>query len=275
MPFLSESPIEIIRPGFQRGLIRYALFDFDGTLSLIREGWQGIMIPMMIEILLETPHPEPEPVLTAAVEELIGRTTGIQTIYQMIQLCEEIRRRGGVPESPQSYKRMYLDRLGTHIQDRLVGLKSGGIDPEELMVPGALRLLDALRHRGVTCYLASGTDDIFVRDEAAALGVSGYFAGIYGAREDPQNQSKKMVIDRLITENRLHGPELVTFGDGFVEIEDTKSVGGIAVGVASNEARRQGIDEWKRQRLIQAGADLIVPDYRCSDRLMSYLFEED
>ena len=143
------------------------------------------------------------------------------------------------------------------------------------MVPGARYLLDSLRARGVTCYLASGTDEVFVRDEAAALGVSAYFSEIYGARDDPQNQSKKMVIDRLIKDNHLHGPELVTFGDGFVEIEDTKSVGGIAVGVASDEARRQGIDEWKRQRLIQAGADLIVPDYRYSDRLLAHLFAEE
>jgi phosphoglycolate phosphatase len=105
--------------------------------------------------------------------------------------------------------------------------------------------------------------------------VAGYFTAIYGARDDHQNQSKKMVINRLIAENRLQGVELVTFGDGFVEIEDTKSVGGIAVGVASNEAARQGIDEWKRQRLIRAGADLIIPDYRSCGQLLSYLFAED
>jgi len=29
--------------------IKYALFDFDGTVSLIREGWQGIMIPYFAE----------------------------------------------------------------------------------------------------------------------------------------------------------------------------------------------------------------------------------
>ena len=275
MPFLSDSPIEIIHSGFQRGQIRYALFDFDGTLSLIREGWQGIMIPMMVETLLETPQHEPEQALSVMVEELVGRTTGIQTIYQMDQLCEEIKRRGGIPQSPQAYKKIYLDRLGIHIRDRLQGLKSGTIHPEDLMVPGALNLLASLRRRGIVCYLASGTDDIFVRDEASALGVAGYFSGIYGARDDLKNQSKKMVIDRLIAENRLHGVELVTFGDGFVEIEDTKTVGGIAVGVASAEAARQGIDEWKRQRLIRAGADLIVPDYRSCGQLLSYLFAED
>ncbi len=275
MPFLPQTPIEIIHPPAQRGLIRYALFDFDGTLSLIREGWQAIMIPMMVEVLLDTPRHEPEPEVTALVEELVGRTTGIQTIFQMDRLCEQVRQHGGKPETAQHYKQIYLDRLGIHIHDRLRGLHSGAIRPEALMVPGAQSLLEALRTRGVTCYLASGTDDVFVRAEAAALGVAGYFAGIYGARDDAQNQSKKMVIDRLIAENGLHGPELVTFGDGFVEIEDTKSVGGIAVGVASDEATRQGIDEWKRQRLIRAGADLIVPDYRGVDRLLAYLFAEE
>ncbi len=275
MPISSQSPFELIHPGFQCGLIRYALFDFDGTLSLIREGWQGIMIPMMVEILSQTPRHEPKPVLTGMVEDLIGQTTGIQTIFQMNQLCTEIQQRGGAPASPLVYKQMYLDRLGMHIADRLLGLKTGAISAEDQMVPGSRNLLDALRARGVTCYLASGTDDVFVRAEAAALGVMSYFSGIYGARDDAQNQSKKMVIDRLIAENRLHGPELVTFGDGFVEIEDTKSVGGIAVGVASNEAARQGIDEWKRQRLIRAGADLIIPDYRGCDRLLAYLFAEE
>jgi phosphoglycolate phosphatase len=67
---------------------------------------------------------------------------------------------------------------------------------------------------------------------------------------------------------------LVAFGDGFVEIEDAKSAGGIAVGVASNEATRQGIDTWKRERLIQAGADLIIPDFREQEALIAHLFAE-
>jgi hypothetical protein len=81
-----------------------------------------------------------------------------------------------------------------------------------------------------------------------------------------------MVIQRIVAENNLSGPEFVAFGDGFVEIEDTKSVNGIAVGVATNEADREGIDEWKRNRLIQAGADLIIPDFRVTDSLLQILF---
>jgi len=265
--------IEIINPHIERGHIQHALFDFDGTLSLIREGWQGVMIPMMVEVLLRTPHHESEEELHAIVTDFVEQLTGRQTIYQMIQLCEEVRRRGGDPLSPQAYKQMYHERLMEHIEGRLTALKSGQVPPEEMMVPGARPILDALRARHVTCYLASGTDEPFVLDEAAALGITPYFAGIYGALDDYKNYSKKMIIERIITENRLAGSEFVSFGDGFVEIEDTKAAGGIAVGVASNEATRRGVNQWKRRRLIQAGADLIVPDFREHERLVTYLLD--
>lgn len=267
--------IEIINPYIERGHIRHALFDFDGTVSLIREGWQGVMIPMMVEVLLETPTHESEEELVAVVTEFVDRLTGKQTIYQMIQLCEEVRQRGGEPLDPLEYKWMYLDRLWERIKGRMAGLQSGEIEPQEMMVPGAVPMLEALRARGVSCYLASGTDEVYVLDEAAALGLSSYFAGIYGALDDYQNYSKKMVIERILNENRLSGPEFVTFGDGYVEIEDTKAVGGIAVGVASNEATRSGVNEWKRRRLIQAGADIIIPDFRQHEQLVAYLFDEE
>jgi phosphoglycolate phosphatase len=143
-----------------------------------------------------------------------------------------------------------------------------------MMVPGAVAMIQAMRARGVTCYLASGTDEVYVLDEAAALGLSPYFVGIYGALNDYQDTSKRMVIERILDENQLSGSEFVTFGDGYVEIEDTKAVGGIAVGVASDEVNRQGINEWKRKRLIEAGADLIIPDFREHERLVAYLWEE-
>ena len=270
-----DSSIEIINPTISRGQIRYALFDFDGTVSLIREGWQGVMIPMLVELLLETPQHESEDELYGVVTEFVARLTGKQTIYQMIRLCEEMRQRGGSPLSPLEYKWMYLNRLGQRIQGRVTGLKTGRVTPEEMMVPGAVPMLKALRDRGVTCYLASGTDEVYVLDEAAALGLTTYFAGIYGALDDYQNYSKKMVIDRILDENGLSGSELVTFGDGYVEIENTKAVGAIAVGVASDEANRQGIDEWKRKRLIDAGADLIIPDFRPFERMIAYLFLEN
>ncbi|OQA39437.1 MAG: haloacid dehalogenase-like hydrolase [Chloroflexi bacterium ADurb.Bin325] len=267
---------EIINPHIERGRIRHALFDFDGTLSLIREGWQGVMIPMMVERLRQTPTDESDAALTAVVTEFVTRLTGKQTIYQMMQLAEEVTKRGGVAEDPLAYKRQYLDRLWERIAHRVAGLKAGRLDPDEMMVPGGRAMLDALKARGVACYLASGTDEAYVLDEAAALGLTDYFAagGIYGAQDDYLRFSKKLLIERIIREHGLHGPEFVAFGDGFVEIEDTKRVGGIAVGVASDEVNRTGVDAWKRTRLIEAGADLIIPDFRETAGLAAYLFKE-
>ncbi len=274
--FLPETKIELINPDIQRGHVRFALFDFDGTISLIREGWQGVMIPMMVEVLLDTPHHESEPELTQVITDFVTRLTGKQTIYQMLQLAEEVEKRGGTPRKALDYKHEYLQRLWRRIGDRVADLKAGRKSPEDFSVPGALDLLAALRDRDVTCYLASGTDRPYVLDEAGVLGLPRYFGDhIYGALDDYQNFSKRMVIERILRENHLAGAELVAFGDGFVEIEDTKAVGGIAVGVASNEATRQGIDTWKRSRLIQAGADLIIPDFREHERLTDYLFGED
>jgi phosphoglycolate phosphatase-like HAD superfamily hydrolase len=136
-------------------------------------------------------------------------------------------------------------------------------------------MLEEVRARGIICYLASGTDEPYVWDEARALQITKYFAGIYGALEDWKSYSKRQVIERIIRENRLRGEDFASFGDGFVEIEETKAVGGVAIGVASNEATRTGIDEWKRERLIEAGADLIVPDFLEHKLLSAYLFAED
>src|SRR5262249_30036296 len=121
-------------------------------------------------------------------------------------------------------------------------------------------------------YLASGTDLNYVQNEVRALGLAGYFGEhIYGAIDDYQNFSKKMVIERLVRELKLEPGALVGFGDGFVEIEEVKRAAGIAIGVASDEKHRTGINEWKRNRLIQAGADIIVPDYRELDALLGFL----
>jgi phosphoglycolate phosphatase-like HAD superfamily hydrolase len=271
-----SNEIEILHPDLPRGRFRSVLFDFDGTLSLIREGWPQVMIPMMVEELRQTGTAETDAELTAAVEEFVMRLNGRQTIYQMIQLAEEVRRRGGQPREPLAYKHRYHDLLMERIRSRLADLESGRASAEDWTVPGSHQLLDELKRRGLMLYLASGTDLKFVRHEAQLLGLTPYFGEhIYGALDDYQSFSKKLVIDRILQENDLHGAELLAFGDGFVEIEEVKRVGGVAVAVASDEVNRRGINAWKRQRLIQAGADVVIPEYRGYRQLLRYLFGEE
>jgi len=273
--YFNSSDIEIINPKIIRGKIKFAIFDFDGTISLIRSGWQEIMIPMMVDILMQTPGHESRTEIENIVLNYVTGTTGKQTIYQMIRLAEEVEKRGGVPKDPLVYKNQYHDLLMNHINDRLEGLRCINYQSKDWVVPGALGMLDTMKELNITCFLASGTDEKYVVDEADLLGVSNHFNSIYGAVDDYENFSKKLVIQKIIKGNKLTGPELVAFGDGYVEIEDTKSAGGIAVGVATNEAERQGIDEWKRERLISSGADIIMPDFRQYQTLLDYLWEEE
>lgn len=268
--------IEIINEDIERGRIRFALFDFDGTISLIRQGWQDVMIPMMVEILMDLDTGESREAIHDIVLEFVTRLTGKQTIYQMMALAEEVEKRGATAKDPLEYKQQYLALLWEQIKDRVAGLKEGRLTPEEMSVPGALGFLDTMSARGVEMYVASGTDHPYVVDEASCLGADRHFGDrIYGALDDFKSFSKAILIEKLIRENDLHGSEFVTFGDGYVEIENCKEVGGIAVGVATEEETREGIDEWKRNRLIEAGADIIIPDFREGDRLLGYLFAEE
>jgi phosphoglycolate phosphatase-like HAD superfamily hydrolase len=253
--------------------ISHVLFDFDGTLSLIRQGWPEVMTPMFAEFLPPLPGETREERERRAFEDIM-RLNGKQTIYQMIQLAERIRERGGEPREPLWYKHEYLRRLNERIEGRLEGLRSGRIQPDELLVHGARGLLEALQRRGLPLYLASGTDEVFVREEADLLDVSRYFGRhIYGALDNYRQFSKAMVIERILKENQIAGAQLLSFGDGYVEIQNTKEVGGLAVAVASDEAHNGSgeFDEWKRRRLTGVGADVVIPDFRDAEPLLDIL----
>jgi len=272
--FLPGTGIEIIREPAHRGGYRHVLFDFDGTLSLIREGWPGVMIPMMVEVLAETPEAESASDLHALVEDFVMRLNGKQTIYQMIRLAEEVKRRGGTPLEPLRYKAMYHERLMDRIRHRREWLHRQPGRRAEMLVPGTLEILAALCERGLGLYLASGTDERFVHEEVDLLGLGEYFGDhVYGAVADYERFSKKQVIVGILETHAVGGDELLAFGDGYVEIENATSIGGTAVAVASDEAGRSGRpDPWKRDRLVGVGADLVIPDYRDASALLAYLF---
>ena len=272
--FLPGTGIEIIHSVDLTIAPEHVLFDFDGTLSLVREGWPEVMVPMMVEALTDTGTDESAETLSSVAYEFIMQLNGKQTIYQMMRLAEEVKKRGGVPREPSEYKAEYHDLLMQRIQGRREGLRNGEIKREELIVPGSLEILGALRDKGAHLYLASGTDEQFVKEETQLLGMDEYFGeNIYGALQDYRSFSKARVIERILAENEVGGAGLLGLGDGYVEIQNVKRVGGTAIGVASDEAGRSGKpDAWKRDRLIGVGADIVVPDFSDYKELIAYLW---
>lgn len=272
--FLPGTAIEIIRDVKLSARPEHVLFDFDGTLSLIREGWPEVMVPMMVELLIATGTCESPAAIYKLVNDFVMELTGKQTIYQMIRLAEEVERQGGSPKEPGQYKQMYHDRLMDRIRSRRQDLRSGRIAPEAMLVPGCLDMLHALKEKEVKLYLASGTDESYVKEEAEMLTLTPFFEEhIYGAVDDYKTFSKARVIQRILDVNQIDGARLVGFGDGYVEIQNIKSVGGTAIAVASDEAGRSGKpDAWKRDRLIGVGADIVIPDFQEFRPLLTHLW---
>ena len=270
--FLPNTSIEIVHELNLADPPEHVLFDFDGTLSLVREGWPEVMVPMMVEVLAATGTDESADDLYALANDFVMKLNGKQTIYQMIRLASEVESRGGTPREPEHYKQVYHDRLMDRIKSRRDNLASGKITPEDMLVPGSLDLLRGLREKGAKLYLASGTDEQYVKEEAELLKLTPFFGEhIHGAVDDYKTFSKARVIQRILESNQVEGNRLLGFGDGYVEIQNIKRVGGTAVAVASDEANRGGKpDPWKRDRLIGVGADIVIPDFREYDALIEH-----
>jgi rfaE bifunctional protein kinase chain/domain len=278
--YLAGSEIEIIDEIPRNLNIRHAIFDHDGTLSTLREGWEHIMEPMMLRAILGGAyHTVDQPEfnrITTMVRQFIDRTTGIQTLVQMQGLVRLVRESGYVPEEEildeHGYKHLYNLELLAMVNMRVEKLRRGELTSTDFQIKNAFILLEELYRRGIKLYLASGTDEQDVVAEAEAMGYSHMFEGrIFGAVGDPNIEAKKVVIQRILREHSLSGHQLATFGDGPVEMRETQRRGGFCIGVASDELRRFGLNLRKRRRLIRAGANIIIPDYSQLSMLLNTL----
>ena len=268
---LPGSEIEIINEWKEKLNIRYAIFDHDGTISTLREGWENIMAPMMIKAILGEKYKEAgNDVYRKAeerVNEYIDKTTGIQTLVQMKGLVDIVREFGYVPEGEIldefGYKKIYNDELLEMVRIRERKFVNGELSLEDLTVKNAIPFLKKLYDAGIQLYLASGTDEKDVIEEARTLGYDDLFEGrIFGSVGDITIEAKRIVLNRILDKiGSDASTQVITFGDGPVEIRETRKRGGLTVGLATNELRRYGLNPKKRTRLIKAGADVVIPDF--------------
>jgi phosphoglycolate phosphatase-like HAD superfamily hydrolase len=161
-------------------------------------------------------------------------------------------------------------------------LRSGEITADDLRVPGSPALLEAAKERfgADVLYVASGTDIGPILRSVELLGYAPYFAAdrIIGAGStgDPEVCAKRLVVERLIAEKGLRAGQLLCFGDGVPEIRRAAETGGICVGVLTHdrsfyESAGHFTVSQKRERLIKAGAHILVPDFRDAKVLLEWL----
>lgn len=281
--YLEGSEIEIVDSSLLSRDIypKHAIFDHDGTISTLREGWEEIMAPMMIKAILGKHYKDADDALYHKVEtrvaEFIDKTTGIQTLVQMQGLIGLVKEFGCVPEEEVldifGYKKIYNDELLLMVKEREKKLQRGELTLEDFTIKNAVPFLTRLYQAGVKLYLASGTDEEDVKSEAKALGYDYLFEGrIYGAVGDINKEAKKIVLDRILDSiGPSESGQIITFGDGPVEIRETHKRNGVTVGLASNEQRRYGLNTSKRTRLIKAGADIVISDFSQMDQLLGLI----
>jgi phosphoglycolate phosphatase len=257
----------------RRPRISHVVFDFDGTLSWLRHGWPEIMAEVMLERIPRLPA-DSDASLRTLLCGIIHGLNGRPTILQMIRFAEVVRQRGGPQLDPEQLRRSYQERLDERIAARIASIRSGAEERDAYVVFAVRPLLEKLVREGLTLVVLSSTVEERVRQEAEVLGLSAYFAGrIHGCVGDPEAFSKRAVFERLLRERGLDGEQLLSFGDGPVEILDTKRLGGTAIAVCSDEdVNGSGvINPVKREALLAAGADAAIPDYRDAARVVDQL----
>ena len=247
------------------GIPDAAVFDFDGTLSKLRAGWEEVMGPLMCELI-----PGERAEVEALVRRYIDESTGIQTIHQMRWLADEITRRGGTAADPWEYKDEYNRRLMVEVGRRRRAVTDGSEDAARYTVAGGKAFLSALHGMGVKLYAASGTDEDDVRAEAEALGFAEYFEEIAGAGRGTDRCSKEAVLRRLVKP----GSKLLVVGDGKVEIALGREAGAVTLGMATNDV--PGCDDpaynmQKFKRLQAAGAHAMAADFTEREELLSWI----
>jgi len=279
--YWNGTEIEVINEWKQPLNIKHAIFDHDGTISTLREGWEHIMQPMMMKAILGKQFQLADEALYhkvySRVVDFIDKTTGIQTLVQMKGLIELVKEFGLVPADQIldefGYKEIYNDELLKMVRLREAKLSRGELSLEDFTLKNAVLLLEKLYNSGVKLYLASGTDEEDVKNEARILGYDYLFeGGIYGAVGDVTREVKKIVLDRILdTIGNSGNGQVAAFGDGPVEIRETRKRDGLTIGIASNELKRHSLNENKRSRLIKAGADIIIPDFSQLSKLLQLL----
>lgn len=259
-----QGQVEFVHPSASRKKIRHVVFDFDGTLSWLRHGWPRIMCELFRSVFPVRADESEEEVCEILLGDIL-ELSGKPTILQVMRFCQCAADRGNHGLDPDSLLQEYQKRLLDEVDKRSRGILEGVISPDEFLVYGARPFLCYLQEKGLAMSIVSATYEQSVIKEAALLNIDHFFGQrIYGCGAGAGNYSKRDVISRILNAEKMDGDNLLSFGDGPVEIEFCREVRGLGIGVASEEERNGSgvVDPWKRSLLLKAGADIIIPDFR-------------
>jgi phosphoglycolate phosphatase-like HAD superfamily hydrolase len=265
--------VDLLPTFVPRPQISHVVLDFDGTLSWVRHGWPAIMESLFRDHLPAIAG-ESADAVTSVLKSVILGMNGRPTIRQMMRFAEIVAERSGPRLDPEELRTAYQSRLDVEIAQRAHSIQRGHATQDDFVVFGARPFLEFLWSQSITLIVLSSTVQERVREEAELLGLTGYFGErIYGGTGDPTQFSKKTVLERILQQDGIAGDRLLSIGDGPIELSSAKELGGLAIGVCSDENHNGSgvMDSFKYAQLRAAGADALVADFRDMIALVTYL----
>jgi len=99
--------------------------------------------------------------------------------------------------------------------------------PDNFLVLGARAVLENLRQRNSSSLSRQRHGRAVCPSRGQLLHIARILCKTHlRALDDYRSSPKKMVIERILRENNIPGEQLLAFGDGYVEIRNTKKSAG-------------------------------------------------
>src|SRR5437899_1340412 len=119
----------------RRNTISHVIFDFDGTLSWLRNGWPDVMTELFVEFL--PTKTQTSPTVRQQLRREILALNGKPSIYQMRRFNELAPQFNASPPDSESLLELYLARLSAAVQHRADSLTRGAVPREDFVISGA------------------------------------------------------------------------------------------------------------------------------------------
>jgi len=235
---LENAGLEIVKD-VKRGGFKVAVFDWDGTLSLIRAEWPRILSSLIAEIIAGRLSPEDDPVEiirddTKSVRAYLKETAGAPTLDQIKGYLERNNHLEHLKDKDlDRLSRTWLDeynrRLNRFVEEEVV--PKAGDNPEDYRVAGALKFVKKFREQGIKCYVLSGGNEKDLNDtDVPLLGFDGLFELVLGTdgtiERELGSYDKGVGLEWIMKREGIEDPgEVVVIGDGAAEISFARKLG--------------------------------------------------
>jgi len=234
----------------KKSKILVAVIDWDGTISLLREGWQKVM-QEFIANYISSGSPQKKDFDWA--KNFIIKTLGENTIDQMLGIIEKsVKNKRKI--LAEKLRREYRDILEEKIRAKRI--KQAKNNPDKFIVRGIAQFLEALKKRDIKILVFSGSEQNGkngIGQEARILRLEHYFDGVFGYNGPVRPYNKDNVLKWVIKKYRIKDPsQILVVGDGPKEIKVGKKFGAITIGLMSKNITKE--------ILIKSGADFVVYD---------------